>query len=145
MKFFTIFIILLILFLFEVTLIQIPLLLLYLLVLAVVYRSEWIFVIGFLSGLFLDGLTMRTLGSSSLFFLIFLFLIFLYERKFELRSVGFVIMMSGLGSLFFLLIFGHELLFIQVLVSIIFGVILFLIFSFLNPETEKKQLDIWKK
>jgi len=83
----------------------IPLTLLFFLLLTVFYRSEAIFVLAFFSGLFLDALLLNNIGLTSLYSLIFLFLVFLYERKYELLSYQFVAFASFFGSAGYLFLF----------------------------------------
>lgn len=103
----------------------IPIVLDVLLIFYILKRKPWVFVAAFVSGFFLDLLTVRTLGQSSLFFLIFLFVVSLYERKFEIVSGYFVFFSSFLGSLFFLKISGYDYIFQQALISAIFSTLLF--------------------
>jgi|SRR5947207_15648571 len=145
MKFFLSSLLLFFALLLESTIIQLPLVLLVLCTFAVIYRTEWIFPLGFIAGIWLDELLFRPVGSSSLFFLLFLFIIFLYERKFELRSIWFVVFISCIGSLLFLLLFGHTQLLLQVLVSVGMGLLLFFLFSFFQPLPQRDMLGTWKR
>jgi cell shape-determining protein MreD len=144
MKFVFLFLLFCFAILFESTLVQIPLTLIIFCILTVIYKEEWIFPVSLCSGILLDALNFRPIGATSLFFLLFLFVVFLYEKKFELRSVWFVIFIVGIGSLLFLLIFGHTLLVVQVAVSVGVAVFLFFLFSFLQPLPEKDRLGSWK-
>ena len=126
------------------SILQVPFVLLVLFIMSIMYKSEWVFPIGFISGLVLDMLLFRPLGLSSMFFILFLFLVFLYERKFELRSIWFVVMMSCFGSFAYLLFFGNVFLIVQVLFSVGLCVLLFLAFSVFNPIPQKDKLGTWK-
>lgn len=84
-----------------------------------------VFVLAFLLGVVLDIFSLRLLGLSSLFFIIFLFLIILYERKFEVETVPFIMFSSFLGSIFFLIIFGYKYVFLQAIVNSLVTVLLF--------------------
>lgn len=124
--------ILLLLFLFSFLLTAIttlPFVLVVLLLLTILFKKSWIFVLAFFAGLFLDILLMRLLGESSVFFLIFIFIIFLYDRKFEIQSVPFVFLSSFLGVLLYLLIFDNNYVFGQALVSSVVSVLLFKLLS----------------
>src|SRR5579864_2263059 len=145
MKFFLLFLLLFLALFFEATILQLPFVLFILCFLAVVYRSEWVFPVALLSGLVLDALLFRPLGLSSLFFLLFLFLVFLYEKKLELRSIWFVGMICGFGTICYVLFFGYSFLIMQIILSICLSVLLFLGFSLFNPEAPKEQLGTWKK
>ena len=138
MKIFLIFLLLFLTILIESTLIQLPLTLIIFCILTVVYKEEWIFPVSLVVGIILDSLMFRPIGATSLFFLLFLLVVFLYEKKFELRSVWFVIFIVGVGSFFFLLVFGHTLLVVQTAISIVIGILLFFVFSFLQPLPKDK-------
>src|SRR5689334_21830140 len=97
----------------EATIIQLPLTLLLLLVITIFYRSEWSFIFAIAIGIILDSLLFRPIGETSLFFCVFLFLVFLYEQKFELKTPAFGVFMSLFGSLFYFLLFGYQVLLLQ--------------------------------
>lgn len=111
--------------LLEASITTVPLVLDILLVLYILKRKPWVFAAAFISGIFLDLFLVRTLGQSSVFFLIFLFIISLYGRKFEIVSSYFVLFSSFVGSLLFLKIFGYDYVFQQALISAIFSTLLF--------------------
>lgn len=69
-------------------------------------KKENAFIIAFVAGLLLDIFTLRPLGETSLFLLLFLFLVFLYQRKYEINSYPFVIVSSFLGAYVYLMLFG---------------------------------------
>ncbi|MDE2025142.1 MAG: hypothetical protein KGJ07_01480 [Patescibacteria group bacterium] len=114
----------------EATIVQLPLVLLVLLTVTIIYQSEWVFFAAIILGIMLDSLLFRIIGSTGLFFLFFLLFVFLYERKFEIRTVQFAAMISFLGSFLYLLIFGHSLLWLQVLLSVVIGVVCFICLAF---------------
>jgi len=103
----------------------IPLVLIVLLCLAVVFEGPWIFALAFFMGLFLDVFQLRNLGQTSLFFIVFLIIVLLYERKFEIKTKPFVFLSTFVGTLFYLLLFNYEYVFGQALVSSIIAVLLF--------------------
>ena len=109
---------------FETTLISLPLVLLWLLLLVVLTREEWVFIVAIIAGLILDSLRLSTFGLHALFFAGFCLLVFLYEQKFELQSSSFVLVMSFLGSAIYLLIFGSTNFILQVLCSSFLAIIL---------------------
>jgi hypothetical protein len=90
----------------SVTTIPLPFILL--VVLYCFYQSDWVFLSAFLSGIFLDILLVQTVGMSSIFFVVSLFLIFLYQRKFEIASYYFVFFALLIGSGLYSLIFGIQ-------------------------------------
>lgn len=115
-----------------------PLVFLTLLCLAVLTSKEWIFVIAFIAGVLLDALSFRTLGQSSLYFILYIFLVFLYERKFEISTKYFIFIASFLGSFGFLIIFSYNNPVLQSLMSSIIGVLIFSILSRFHKNVEKK-------
>ena len=68
----------------EASLTTIPFILLVLLCLMVLTRESWLFALAFVFGLLLDLLTFKTLGFSSAFLTAILFLVLLYQSKFEI-------------------------------------------------------------
>ncbi len=115
-----------------------PLVFVTLLCLAVLVRKEWIFAIAFIAGMVLDALSFRVLGQTSLYFILYIFLVFLYERKFEISTKYFIIIASFLGSFGFLIIFSYENAILQSLMSSIIGVLIFSILSRFHKNVEKK-------
>lgn len=122
----------------ESSITTLPLVFLTLLCFAVLTRKEWIFVIAFIAGLALDALSFRALGQSSLYFILYIFLVFLYERKFEISTKYFIFIASFLGSFGFLIIFSYNNLVLQSLISSIIGVLIFSIFSRFHKNVEEK-------
>ena len=89
----------------EGTLTLLPIVFLILLFFAVSNKNQFIFPLAFISGTFLDLFSLRIIGTTSIFFLIFFFLIFLYERKFEIKSPWFFAIAGVFGStLYFILL-----------------------------------------
>jgi hypothetical protein len=118
-----------------------PLVLIMLLCLAVVFKRSWIFALAFFTGLFLDIFLVRPLGESSIFFLFFILMLFLYEKKFEIQTMHFVFLSSFFGTLFYLLIFGYNHVFAQALISSLMAVLLFKALSAKRKvQSEKLQL-----
>lgn len=115
-----------------------PLVFLTLFCLAVLTRKEWIFVIAFIAGVLLDALSFRVLGQSSLYFILYIFLVFLYERKFEISTKYFVFIASFLGSFGFLIIFSYNNVVLQSLLSSIIGILIFSILSRFHKNVEKE-------
>jgi cell shape-determining protein MreD len=113
----------------ETAIIQIPFVLLLILVATIVYKSEWMFIFGVLLGIIIDALSFRHLGQTSLFYTVFLLFVFMYEQKFELRTVAFAALMSFIGGFFYFLIFGSQVLLFQLTETTILGMVLFLIFD----------------
>lgn len=110
----------------EASLTTIPFVFLGLLVLMVLARANWLFLLAFIFGVLLDLVGFKTPGTSSLFFLIILFLILLYQSKFEIATNAFILAVSFLGSFGYLFLLGyHQNLLLQAVVSSIIGLLLF--------------------
>jgi cell shape-determining protein MreD len=137
MKFIAIALLLLALFL-EVSLITIPLIFLVLLCFVVIFRENWLFPLAFIFGILFDLLSFKTLGVTSAFLVLILFLVLLYQSKFEITTGYFVIIASFLGSLLFLFLQGYtHLIFVQAVVS---SIIALSMFEILKKMVENKFL-----
>jgi cell shape-determining protein MreD len=125
MKFLAIILLLLALVL-EISITTIPFVFLVLLCLTVVLRENWLFLLAFIFGLLFDLLSFKTLGVSGVFLTAFMFLVLLYQSKFEITTGYFVLIASFVGSLLFLLLQGYtQVILIQALVSSIIALLLF--------------------
>lgn len=93
-----------------------------LVVIAVLSRKSWVFFLALGLGFFLDLISIRVLGYSSLIFTVFVFILFLYERKFEIQTVIFVFISTFLGSLIYLEIFDYQQILLQSLIASLFAV-----------------------
>lgn len=102
-----------------------PLVFLVLLVLAVKERESRIFFLAFFAGIILDVFYLKTVGTTSIFFLSFLFLLLLYQRKFEIATYPFLAVSSFLGSFIFMIILGINTPFMEALVSVFIGLLMF--------------------
>lgn len=121
--------------LLEGSITSLPLVLSILLVLAVNLRKQDVFVVAFLAGFLLDVLLVRPVGVTSIFFLCILLLVFLYEKKYEIKSLFFVILFTGLSSAVYLMIFHSPDFFLQVVISTLIAGGLF---SLLRALSQKK-------
>lgn len=108
----------------ESSFISFPFTFLFLLVLTITAKKQWIFAVSFLSGVLLDLLRLETLGQTSLFFVIFFFIVLLYDKKFDIQTYPFVLISSFLGSLLYLLILG-SLFLEQAIASSLMAILLF--------------------
>jgi hypothetical protein len=99
----------------------------------VLFQRSWIFFLAFGLGLYLDLIAMRPLGYTSLILAIFVFLVWLYERKFETQTTTFVFISTFFGSILYLWLFRYQMIFLQALVNAIVSVFLFK-FSILNSQ-----------
>lgn len=125
MKFLVFFLLLLALIL-EASLTTIPFVFLILLVFMALSRANWLFILAFVFGILLDLVGFRTLGISSAFFLIILFLVLLYQSKFEIATNAFIVAASFFGTLGYLILVGFDQnLLLQAILSSIIGLLLF--------------------
>src|SRR5437868_4014330 len=92
----------------QASLVAWPLLLGVLVALAVIEKKSTVFFFAFLSGILIDMLLFHPVGTSSVFFVVFLYIIFLYQRKFEIQTMPFVFFASLIGSAVYLLVFGYR-------------------------------------
>lgn len=106
----------------------------------VLFKKSWVFFLAFGLGLFLDLILIRHLGYTGLVLTIFVFLIRLYERKFETQTVAFVFFSTFLGSLAYLRIFDYQQILLQSLANSLFAVLLFKIFGRLNKRITNYEL-----
>jgi len=113
----------------ESTLIQLPLTLIVLLLFLIRLGRSWILIFALFAGILLDTLFLRPVGQSSIFFVLFLFLVLLYEQKYELRTAIFTCLMACIGAGLYLILFGSTLFFLQIAASVFLGVALFYISS----------------
>jgi len=110
----------------EASLTTIPFVFLGLLVFMALLRANWLFVLAFTFGILLDLVSFKTLGTSSAFFIVILFLILLYQSKFEIATNAFILASSFLGSLGYLVLMGYDQnLLLQAALSSIIGLIMF--------------------
>lgn len=109
--------------------VSLPLVVPFLVITYVFSRDSVIFFLAFLAGILLDILLVRDLGFLSIFFVIMIFLITVYERKFEIESKRFIASTTFLGSVVYLLLIGAQNIVIQsfIVSSVIF---LFLLLTF---------------
>lgn len=114
----------------------IPVVLDVLLVLYIFNRNSWIFFAAFICGLLLDFMLLKTVGITSLIFVSFLFLINLYEKKFEITTMQFIFFSSFFGSVFYLIIYGYNYILLQSIINSVIAVGLFKIFG----RIEKKKV-----
>lgn len=91
----------------------------------------------FMLGLILDIIFLRILGSSMLYFLFVMTLVFLYERKFEVASFLFVTLVSFFSTLFYFLLFFQQLALFQSGLCAGFGLGLFLLMRYCSAPQKK--------
>lgn len=108
----------------------------------VLFKKPWVFFLALGLGLFLDLILIRSLGHTALVLTIFVFLLFLYEKKFETQTVAFVFISTFLGSIFYLWLFEYQMVILQALVSAIVAVVFFRVIlnSFQDPTLNKTEM-----
>lgn len=114
------------------TLTTIPIIVSVILCLTVVSKNPKIFILAILGGLLIDVFSLRVLGSTSLFLIIFTFMIFLYQRRFEIQTHTFVFIGSFVGSILYLFIFENNQVLVQSLLSSLLAFFLFKVFNRYN-------------
>lgn len=107
----------------------IPLTLIALFLLYIFNRQSWVIGLAFVAGLLLDTILLGRLGGHSLFFVVFLLLVVLYDRKFEIKTVQFVFVFLFVGSLLYLFLFGGRIAFFEAIVSALMGGVIYKIFT----------------
>lgn len=113
----------------QATITTVPFVVGILLVWYVYTRDNKIFLSGFICGILFDILTFHQLGISSLFFTLFIFLLFLYEKKFEVMTVPFLAFSSFLGSLAFLRMFNYHGILLVSVFNVLFTILFFKVIS----------------
>lgn len=113
----------------ESTIITVPLALLIIIFAAVTVKNNDVFILAFLGGLLLDFLTLGTIGLSSAFFVLFVTIIFLYQKKFEISSLNFIALISFLGSIIYLFLTNSNHLISEAIVATFLMISSFFVFK----------------
>lgn len=121
----------------EASVTTLPLTFLILLFIVVAGRKNEAFFLAFLTGFILDVLTMRMIGLSSIYFVIFVCIVFLYQKKFEIDTLPFITGFSFIGSLGYLVMTGSRGFILQALLVTIISALSFLVFKILNKKLVK--------
>lgn len=90
------------------SLLSFPLCFVFLTNFAIKEKNLQVFPLAFFLGLILDAFYIKTLGTTSLFFLVFLFALFSYSRKFEIDHASFIFVSSFLGGMGLFLLAGDS-------------------------------------
>ncbi len=114
--------------LLEGTLTTAPLVINFLIILYVITRRNFVFGLALTLGIFLDLIAVRTIGISSLLFLFFIFLIILYERKFEIQTMQFIFLCSFIATSIMFIFNYHYLFVFQAFLIAILTTFIFKIF-----------------
>ncbi|MBI2049575.1 hypothetical protein HYT32_01590 [Candidatus Roizmanbacteria bacterium] len=102
-----------------------PIIVVLVLYFTIVFKRSWVFIVAILGGLFIDHFMLMDLGATSLFLVTLTFMVFLYQRKFEIQTAPFVAIASFIGSVIYLKVFGHNYVLMQALVASLLAVLLF--------------------
>jgi cell shape-determining protein MreD len=105
--------------LLEGSVISLPFSLLSLIFLATTRKHVSVFFLAIVNGLILDLITLRPLGITGIFYTVFLFLLFLYERKYETSTLPFILSAVFVGVLIYSVIFNNTHITLQIILSII--------------------------
>lgn len=105
----------------ESTFVQLPLALVFLLIIFVKRKTTGVFEAAFIIGIILDIFIMRRVGLTSLFFTVFIFLVSLYDRKYEIHTFIFVVVSSFIGAFTYFLIFERQILLWPTFMTAIIG------------------------
>lgn len=118
-----------------------PLVILFFLIAAVVTKKNWIFPSAFLVGIALDVFLLNPVGKTSLFLIVFLFVVLLYDKKFDIQTFPFVFLASFIGSLIYFITVSHTSnIFTQAILSGIISTFSFWIVVILNKFDMKERL-----
>lgn len=137
MKYVLFFILLCICIFFQISSTFLPLSFIILLVWGIESENIIPLLLAFVSGIIIDISLLNDLGQSSLYFLIALLLVFLYERKFEVKSIQFVFFASFFSTLLYFLLFHGSFYILESFLCSLLGVGLF-VFSRLVFAPKKK-------
>ncbi|MBP6882020.1 MAG: hypothetical protein KBC15_00510 [Candidatus Levybacteria bacterium] len=123
----------------ETSVSSLPLVLLFLIIVTVWRKSAHMLLLAFFSGLILDVLLVRNIGTTSIFFLVMIAGMILYQKKYELRSPFFVIPFSMVASMLYVVLFPVPQAFLHVVFSTLLAAILFVVSSLLMQKSNERQ------
>lgn len=127
--------------LLEGTITTIPVSLVVLILIAIKAERTTGLGIAFTSGIFLDLLRVRVVGQTSLLLVTFLFFIFLYERKYEINTLPFVVVATFAGSMIYGLLFQLPLIVISSFITVVIAVFGFFLLTRFSGKKEKPQYN----
>jgi len=127
----------------EATVLALPVTLLVLFLWYIKTLRTSIFIFAFFAGFFLDTLLVGEIGLRSIFFVMFIFLVFLYQRKFEIKTIPFVFFASFFGSVLYSFIFLHgPIIFAALIVSFLAVVFFLLLSSFWGGARDDSRISL---
>jgi hypothetical protein len=118
---------------------SLPWLVVWFLCLLIVRKSPWVLGLAFVCGMLLDIFLLRPVGETSLFLSVSLFLVWLYDRKYEIDSLPFVVFSSFGISFAYLLLFGAKQVLLQAGMSCVIGVVFYLILHFVFVQEHRRR------
>lgn len=110
-----------------------------LLAMLVLFKKSHVLLLAFILGILTDILSFHIVGLTSLFFLGLLGAVFLYERKFEIRTFQFVIVFSFLASMLYSLIFSMPHVLLGSIVTAIWASGIFFVLAVLDTHLPQKK------
>jgi hypothetical protein len=113
---------------------QMPFLVIALLVSVMFFESLWLLFLAIGIGLILDALYFRSMGETSIFLVGVLGVVYLYNQRFNTRSIAFVGVVSVVVSGAYALFFGQPDIFFQMIGGGLLSCLLFFIFPFFAPD-----------
>ncbi|MBI5044570.1 MAG: hypothetical protein HZC02_01460 [Candidatus Levybacteria bacterium] len=119
---------------------SLPIVLMALLLVTVFTKDTFVFGLSFIFGLLIDIFLVRHIGQSSLFFICSVLLVFLYERKFETKSLPFIVGASVVLSSAYFFVYPSPHPFLQIIISSIVASANFLLFSVILGQKTAKHL-----
>jgi cell shape-determining protein MreD len=125
----------------EGTVAKLPFVFISLVILTIAMRNLVLFILAFFAGILLDAFALRPIGETSIFLLLCVFLMLLYQRKYEINSYPFVLLASFVGSLIYLLVFGYAGAIWLASLSTIVAVLLFMIFRIANFKSASQNTN----
>ena len=123
----------------EATVFPLPLSLPLFIALVVHNKGEMMYPVAVVLGVYLDIMLLRPIGVTSVFFLGVTFLCFLYQRKYEVVTLPFVLLSSFFFSLCYLLTFHSSHIFLKSIVCIGFSVVSFYLVQQIQKRKETKR------
>lgn len=120
------------------TLVSVPLLVSAVVISSVMFRSIWYVLAVFILGIAFDVLTLQRVGQTSLYLLALVVLIELYDRKFETRTLPFVLSFCFLAIGLYLIIFGSYSFVVQLVIAMLFAAFFYFLFVKLGFFVKEK-------
>ena len=127
----------------EGTITSLPLVLISLIFISLHFSSEDTFLSAFLSGLFLDVLTVRSTGQTSVYFLLILLLVFLYKKKYESSSLLFTTIITFVAASIYFIIFPAPQAIVQVFIATCISGMLFSLDKRYSFQKHKTRGYLW--